>query len=283
MTEHPNVIDIIKKRQQAWAERRRQTLDADGYCGCDNANIFQGLSDAARRDFALAASGEPGSEGERARIQAAHSSSALACNWFDYWRDRDFGVLSTAFGVPKPFVTLRLQARVPTGMRGADVNLDVLLTTADGSLLGIESTFTEPYTQDAAKSVLKPQYFAHNRCRWTDHGLSGCQAVAERLRTGDHGFTVLDVAQLLTHMLALARTGNRWTLCCLWYEVPGRMADAHRADLQTFAAQVGSDAAHFTALTYQELFARMEPIVGAEHAAYMAYLRDRYIADTQQP
>jgi hypothetical protein len=188
-------------------------------------------------------------------------------------------VLSAAFGVPNPFVTLRLEAHVPTGMRGADANLDVLLTTADGSLFGVESTFTELYAPSTTKNVLKPQYFAQNRSRWTDVGLPGCQAVAEQLRSGQHTFTVLDVSQLLKHMLALARTGSRWTVCCLWYEVPGVAADGHQEDLRAFAAQVGSDAAHFTALTYQELFARMEPMVGAaEHAEYIAYLRDRYVS-----
>ena len=277
MTE-PKPFDIIKARQRAWAQRNGRTLTDNGYCGCIDDNLLQRLSDAARQDF------ERGGGGElNGKIQATHSSSALACNWFDYWRERDFGVLSTAFGVPNPFVTLRLEAHVPTGMRGADANLDVLLTTADGSLFGIESKFAEPYTPSAAKSLLTPQYFAQNRSRWTELGLPGCQSVAERLRTGEHDFTVLDVAQLLKHMLALARTGSRWTLCCLWYEVSGPVADAHRADLRTFAAQIGGDAEHFMALTYQELFARMESAAGAEHAPYMAYLRDRYVNDADAP
>jgi len=274
MTE-PKPLEIIKIRQQAWAKRGGRVLDSDGYCSCADDNMFDRLSDAARSDFELGGGGELGRPGERGKMQATHSSAALACNWFDYWRERDFGVLSTVFGVPQPFVALRLEKHVKTGMRGADANLDVLLTTANGSLFGIESKFTEPYTPSATKSVLKPQYFAQNRSRWTEVGLPGCQAVAERLRTGQHDFTVLDVAQLLKHMLALARTGNRWTLCCLWYEVPGPVADAHRADLRTFSAQIGGDAEHFVSLTYQDLFARMERVVGAEHAAYVEYLRVR--------
>jgi hypothetical protein len=265
-------LDIIKARQRLWAQRNGRTLTDKGYCGCIDDNLFERLSAAARQDFERGGGGELGG-----KIQATHSSSALACNWFDYWRERDFGVLSTAFGVPNPFVTLQLEKHVPTGMRGADANLDVLLTTADGALFGIESKFAEPYTPSTSKSALKPQYFAQNRSRWTEVGLPGCQAVAERLRTGQHGFTVLDVAQLLKHMLALARTGNRWTLCCLWYEVAGPVADAHRADLRAFATQIGGDAAHFMAVTYQELFARMTRAVGGEHGPYMAYLSDRYI------
>jgi hypothetical protein len=272
-------LSIIKARQRAWAQRNGRALDDDGYCGCADDNAFQRLSDAARGDFERGGGGELGRGDERGKVQAVHSSSALACNWFDYWRERDFGVLSSVFDVPDPFVTLRLAAHVPTGMRGADANLDVLLTSASGSLFGIESKFTEPYIQSATKGVLKPQYFAQNRSRWSDVGLPGCQIVAEQLRSGQHDFAVLDVAQLLKHMLALARTGNRWTLCCLWYEVPGQVADAHRAELQTFAARIGDDAGHFTALTYQELFVRMERAVGPGHADYMAYLRDRYVKE----
>jgi hypothetical protein len=266
-------VDIIKARQLRWATGVGRSLDDKGYCGCIDDNLFEPLSAAARTNF------EQGGGNELAlKMKAVHSSSALACNWFDYWRERDFGVLSTAFGVPDPFVTLQLEKHVPTGMRGADANLDVLLTTANGSLFAIESKFGEPYSPSPATSTLKPQYFAQGRSRWTDVGLPGCQSVAEQLRTGQHDFTVLDVAQLLKHMLALARTGKRWTLCCLWYEVPGAVADVHRKDLRTFAAQIGDDSAHFMALTYQELFARMEQAVEAEHADYMAYLRDRYIA-----
>src|SRR3954463_12961300 len=91
-----------------------------------------------------------------------------------------------------PFVSLRLEAQLPTGMRGADANLDVLLTTADGALFGIESKFTEPYKPSPNKTRLKPQSFAQNRAVWTDAGLPGCQAISERLRTGEHDFAVLD-------------------------------------------------------------------------------------------
>lgn len=177
-------------------------------------------------------------------------------------------------------MTLRLEAHVPTGMRGADANLDVLLTTADGALFAIESKFGEPYAPSPAGTALKAQYFSQDRTRWTDVGLPGCQAVAERLRAGRHDYSALDVAQLLKHMLALGRTGTHWTLCCLWYEAPGPAADAHHRDLRTFAAQLGADAAHFQALTYQDLLARIREAAGnsAEHADYIAYLQERYDA-----
>jgi Restriction Endonuclease associating with ARP len=182
-------LHIIKARQRAWALRNGRALDKDGYCAGADDNLFRRLSETARDDFDRGGGGELGKPGERGKIQATHSSSALACNWFDYWRERDFGVLSTAFGVSNPFVTLRLEAHVPTGMRGADANLDVLLTTADGSLFGIESKFTEPYTPSTAKNVLKPQYFAQNRSRWTDVAarLPSCRRATSSRTTRLHG------------------------------------------------------------------------------------------------
>ena len=181
MNESP--ADTIKRRQREWAERIGQTLNDKGYCGCDDDNIHGGLSESARCEF-----GEGGGQELGGKIRAAHSSSALACNWFDYWRDRDFGVLSDAFGVPSPFVSLRLEAKLPTGMRGADATLDVMLTAADGSLFGIESKFAEPYTSSPAKTRLKPQYFSQNRAMWADVGLSGCPGDCRTASNGNSGF-----------------------------------------------------------------------------------------------
>jgi hypothetical protein len=78
-------------------------------------------------------------------------------------------------------------------------------------------------------------------------------------------------------MLALALSGSRWTLSCLWFEIPG-IADQHRKELNEFTSQIGPEAAHFSWTTYQELFARMTHFVGEDHAEYMAYLRDRYLS-----
>jgi hypothetical protein len=276
----PNERDIIRVRQRAWATRTGITFDPDGYCACLDDNIFRGLSPGARRDFESGDGAELGTGGERGKIQALHSSSALACNWFDYWRGHDLQPLSRAFSVPVPFSTLALERKkFSTGLGRFPPNLDVLLTCADGKPFAIESKFAEPYTKSKEKRYIKPAYFHGGRSRWTEAGLPGCQAVAESLRTGQHDFDVLDVAQLLKHMLPLGRSGQHWSLCCLWFEVPGALADRHRREFMDFAGQIGTDAAHFSAFTYQELFARMVPLVGHDDSEYMAYLRDCYVGD----
>jgi len=280
MKTQPSERDIIKAHQRAWATRNGRWFDADGYCGCVDDNIFRGLSLAARKDFKNGDGAELGKEGVRGKIQALHSSSALACNWFDYWRHRDLGPLSRALGMAVPFSMLALEQKFPTGLGGIGPNLDVLLTCDDGTRFAIESKFAEPYSQSKAKTFLKSKYLPEDRSLWTERGLPGCQAVAEALATGKHGFEILDVAQLLKHMLALAhRFGDRWSLCCLWFEVPGSVADRHGQELADFCVQTGTDAAHFSALTYQELFARMVPLVGQDDSEYIAYLRERYVSD----
>jgi hypothetical protein len=74
---------------------------------------------------------------------------------------------------------------------------------------------------------------------------------------------------------SLALTGRNWSLFCLWL-----LADQHREELTIFTSKMGADAAHFSALTYQELFARMVPFVGQANAEYIAYLRERYMSDS---
>jgi hypothetical protein len=138
--------------------------------------------------------------------------------------------------------------------------------------------FTEPYVPSKAKTFLKSKYFQNGRALWSEAGLPGCQSVAEALQINPAQFKVLDVAQLLKHMLALALTEEPWSVCCLWFEIPGAVADRHRSELDDFASQIGSDAAKFSAVTYQELFARMAQFAGEEHTEYITYLRDRYFS-----
>jgi len=175
--------------------------------------------------------------------------------------------------------SLKLEQKFSTGLGGIGPNLDVLLWS-NGTPFAIESKFTEPYTKSRLKTYLKPKYFHSGRRLWAEATLPGCQAVAEMLRTGEHNFRVLDVAQLLKHMLALAHNfGSNWSLCCLWFEIEGAIAKQHRKDLTTFAAYTNNDAGKFFALTYQELFTRLASCADQDHAKYIAYLEGRYIRD----
>jgi hypothetical protein len=100
--------------------------------------------------------------------------------------------------------------------------------------------------------------------------------VAEQLLSGSHSFRVLDVAQLLKHMLALARRRRRWWLYCLWFDTTDSTSDHHRHELHTFSTAVGADAQHFVAMTYGELFDAMGPLITPSDLPYWQYLQRRY-------
>jgi hypothetical protein len=277
MTER-NLVEALKRKQCAWAGARGFAVDRDGYCILLEENLFQPLSAACQKEFAGGDGSELGKGGGRGKIQALHSSAALACNVFDYWRGRDLEPLGRVLDATITPHRLSFEAKFPTGLGGIPPNVDVVLHGQDG-VLAIESKFSEPYARSASKCYLKPKYFVDNRLVWLEVGLPGCQSVAEDLRDGRLRFDLLDAAQLLKHLLGLARCGNRWTLLCLWYRVTGREGDQHADELREFARRISDDGARFAILTYQELFGRMIRSLGPEHQQYLEYLGKRYFDD----
>lgn len=273
-------LDSVKAKQREWAMRLGIELDGDGYCTALDRNFFRALSDNCRTELAGGDGSELGTATARGKIQALHSSSALACNFFEYWRGRELAVIGTALGMSRLPSRLAFERKFPTGLGGIAPNMDVVLYDPDGGVFAIESKFTEPYSASKLKCYLKPKYFLESRQLWTEVGLPACQAVAEDLRSGEHKFEFLDVAQLLKHMLGLGRTGHRWRLCCLWYRVDGSVGDQHQNELDQFSHKISADTGRFTSQTYQELFIRMRAALGAEHDEWASYLQQRYFEET---
>ena len=71
--------DIVREQQWNWALRRGVKLDSAGYTLDVSDNLFAPLSSAAQEEFEEADGGELGQPGERGKMQALHSSSALTC------------------------------------------------------------------------------------------------------------------------------------------------------------------------------------------------------------
>jgi len=274
-----DLLTILKSSQRAWATGLAIEFDADGYClNCD-ANLFEPLSACSRRDLASGDGSELGKSDGRSKIQALHSSSALACNFFDYWRGRDLGPLAESLGIQTRLCGLAFEQKFPTRLGGIAPNLDVVLCGCNGSVFAIESKFTEPFVKSKNKCFLKPKYFPAAHGLWRNAGLAGCQTLAEDLRDGRVRFEVLDAAQLLKHMLGLARSGQSWKLTCLWYSRGGALCKQHAKELEVFSDRIGPDSARFGALTYQSLFDRLASRLGSAHDAWKAYMRNRYFGE----
>ena len=83
-------LSFVSRKQRLWALRRGLHVDERGYTISPDDSLFEPLSAGGRAQFLKADGGElkPGKD-RLPKMQALHSSSALAVNVFHYWRDRD--------------------------------------------------------------------------------------------------------------------------------------------------------------------------------------------------
>ena len=207
-------------------------------------------------------------------MQALHSSSALACNVFDYWRGRDTSPLARALEIEAPICSIAFERKFPTGLRGKAPNLDVVLTPASGPAVAIESKFLEPYGSKGKKSGFKPKYFPRDRELWTEAGFPKCQAAATAASARKD--QRLNAAQLLKHILGLARMSSPWSLLYLWYDPTANTDETHSSELRSFSNSVSGDRLLFRAISYQTLFKKLVVEAGQNDVPYIEYLRDRY-------
>ena len=89
----------IRSRLVKWAAGVTIDIDEQGYVRALVDNFFEPLSTCTASEIAQGDGAELGRDGQRGKIQALHSSSALACNVFDYWRGRDSTILAKALGL----------------------------------------------------------------------------------------------------------------------------------------------------------------------------------------
>ena len=275
-----NAEQAIKKAQQDWAKSKGIPIDSRGYVPEVEANLFQPLSDRARRAFERGAGSELSGH-----MRALHSSSALAVNFFDYLTERQETSILSALGIdPEAGYSLDFEAQFPTGLAGTPPHLDVAITLADSFVFAFEAKFTEHLKRSTrGKSTFTRSYFPESGGLWTDKGLPACQGLAEtlwaeELRGGRQRFEYLDPRQLLKHSLGLVtQQGSRFSLCYLYYDCRGRNAEAHRREIGLFHELVSVEI-RFNALTYQQVFAGLMDSgqIGAEH---LDYLGTRYFGE----
>jgi hypothetical protein len=265
----------IMQQQLAWASAHGVAVDAKGYTAAIDDNLFQPLSAAARADFAAGSGDELGSADKKGKMCALHSSSALACNVFDYWRTRDLSAVSRALDLGATAKAMRFEAKFPTGLDGVPPNLDVALD-AHGVTVGIECKFTEPFGSSKPALPFKSRYFPSDRKLWGEAGLPVCQQLAEGLQKGVPQFKHLNGAQLLKHVLGLSRLGaGKFRLVYLWYAWSGPESEEHASEVVAFGAALDKGI-QFRALTFQEFFRGLSGSLKAEDAGYAAYLGARY-------
>ena len=260
----------IRDQQRQWAKQAGQKPDAKGYVRKVEDNLWRPLHAETRKEFERASGNELRGFGKRpAKLRALHSSAALACNFFDFWRDRDKSALAKALGLDRAIATLSFEMKLPTGLVGTPPNLDLFLTLQSGASVAIESKFTELYASRRSASPFKPKYFPKRHNLWTEVGLPRCQALAADIHRGRTKFELLAPAQLLKHALGIAtQHPNRGALLYLFYDDLGPEGSRHRDELSTFMDLLGGEVG-FRALSYQQLFEGIGSLNSPDGSSYI--------------
>src|ERR1035437_4073686 len=267
-------LKSIQKRQWQWALSRGIAVVQNGRVNNLEDNFHSSLHAKTKEEISEGDGSELGTPENPGKQYSLWSSSALACNVFDYWRERTLAPLLPALSVQDTaYEHPEFEQKFRTGVRSARANLDVVFRASGSACLpiAVESKFTEPY-QSGEKECLRPSYFQHPE---TWDTLPSCRTTAESL-TGSKRFECLDAGQLLKHILGLTRTfgQGRFILLHLWYEAEGSEAsDKHRAEVNEFSRLISTEV-QFRSETYQRFFSRLAPaVVGTP---YETYLRSRY-------
>ncbi len=270
-----DTLQFIKERQRRWARARGLTVSVNGRVSRLEDNLFAPLHDETRAEIQAGDGDEFGTPENVGKMFSLYSSSALACNVFDYWRKRSALPLLNACGFDTADSDLRFEQKFPTGVGSKPANLDVVITDnrRDRLPVAVESKFSEPF-QTNEHDFLKSSYF-RNSGIWDE--LPGCRGIAEGLSSTD-SFKFLKASQLLKHAIALTRRyGTKgFVLLYLYYDVPDSdAAKQHHEEALEFGTLVGGEIV-FRCDTYQSVFGRLSAL--SPESAYLSYLRSRYFS-----
>jgi hypothetical protein len=269
-------MNIALLKQLEWAARTGLDVDSKGYVDNLDKNLIRPLGPQARSAYARGSGDELTS-----KMLALHSSSALVVNVFEHWSLTDPEPLAEALQLRAPIVTIDFEAQHPAGLPGTPPHLDVCITLQGGFVVAIESKFGEWLMRKTVRAAaFKAKYFSkRNGGGWASAGLPRCQRLAEAMRDGQTAFEYLDAPQLLKHALGMATSkGSRFSLSYLYYDWDVPQAQQHREELDEFADLVDPGLG-FHALTYQDLFSRLEAVCGDRQDPYIQYLQARYFRE----
>lgn len=288
--------EFILERQLAWAQRHEVPLVGSKgergrrtYVVPLERNLFEPLSADARAEYGAGDGGELGGrDGNPGKMQAVHSSSALCCNVFHYWRRIGRAdVIARACGLLDAGAAVSFEQKVPidaTQFRFPP-NLDAVFRYASGSIdvIGVESKFGEPFSARGHQG-LKSAYL-EDGCDPFWRGLPALRKLAKNLCPENRTYEFLDAPQLLKHILGLSRNAERgFRLLYLYYAVPGPAGPKHADEVDDFLAVARKDRVTVSALTYQDVIGRLladDRVISersqGEHAAYLNYVAERYL------
>lgn len=269
-----STIDNIKSKLKEWADKNNIELDDDYYVKKMDENFIVNLSDESIRDLKGGDGAEIKDDKSRTKIFAIHSSSALVCNFFEYWRFRDKALLAKAFKFDQGIKSLVYEQKLSMGMQGNMPNLDLFMILNNGQAVAVESKFTEWVSKKSKNKPFADSY--KTRDRWTEVGLPNCQKLVDKIYSKDEKFLYLNAPQLLKHALGLANMhSNKSKLIYLYYDFDTSISEIHKSEIERFKNALNGELS-FNTLSYQELFREILVYSPAIDEGYFKDLKERY-------
>jgi len=288
-----NGYDYIQTKQINWALNKGiQLVGSKGergrpaYTPTIDRNLFEPLDPEVRECFKKGDGGElNGTIDSPAKMQAVHSSAALAVNVFQYWQlIHQVPIIAAVCGlcrkgnnISKEVVFEEKFPIVENRSRIAP-NIDVVIHNSTASkikLFAIECKFSEPYSIHGDRG-LKPEYLKTEDI-WDD--IPNLHRLSKSLCPEDNTSLFLHPAQLVKHILGLKRALGKdgFRLLYLWYDVTGMEGAIHRKEIEAFSEVAKADNIKFHSLSYQELISRLSDECRADHPGYIEYISSRYL------
>ncbi len=281
-----NSQKYIKEKQKFWAESKGIELIGSKiergekiYTINRDENFFCNLSEDTIKEFKSADGNEFGKDKYPGNIQALHSSSAIALNVFEYWKNKDFEIIARSLKIPsKNIVNITFEKKLLISNNfDKPPNIDVVFEYSNSYVSAIECKFTEPYGQRAHQG-LKEKYIIESGI-WNN--IPKIRKLSEEISPNDNKFKYLHSAQLIKHMLGLLSHSNgkknKFRLIYLWYDIFGEDGYIHKNEIEMIKDVFQKDDLNFQSITYQELIIKLMQNKREEDSEYIKYLAERYL------
>lgn len=285
-----NAIEYIQTKQQIWANNQGINLIGSKgdsgkkiYSTALNENLFLPMNSTVKQAFDEGDGKELNQQdGFPAKMQALHSSSALAVNVFQYWMTKKISIIASACGLCKKddtspkSISFEKKFEINKNFKFSP-NIDVVIENSnnfDFKVFAIECKFTEPYST-MGHTGLKEKYISLESI-WND--IPNIYQLAQRISPNDNDFNFFHPAQLIKHILGLKREygKNGFRLLYLWYDTLGEEGFRHKEEIEKFTKICKDDGVKFHSISYQELILRLRKDCLDEHSEYIKYLSNRY-------
>lgn len=279
---------FIKSKLQQWAIRNNINLIGSqitkgekNYTKDLHNNLFIYPSEITLKDFRNADGDELGHGAKPGKMQALHSSSALAVNFFEYWKKQnDKELVVKTLRIPSKNISdIRFERKFPIFDTNKNPpNIDVVFEYNDQSICAIECKFTEAYSKQKQDHGLKIKYFQKINL-WDN--LPNLKDFAKSISPEDINHKYFHPAQLIKHTLGLLNHFNcdkkKFRLLYIWYDAFGEEGYTHRKELNLFSNIIVKDNIKFQSITWQELIIFLATKQRKFHKKYIDYITDRYL------